>query len=181
MITSPTGAWRCVGRVTQALGSGEWARHLALLAVALGLVLMHHVVGAHQHSPSDPIPPTTSAHAAHGGGSSSPTADVPLQGAAGPAAEPDLDGARTTVEVASPTALLHNHPDPNGHDPLGALLHMCLAALVAAAVLALTLALVVVSWRPARVTGTSALLSGGPAAHPPPVPSRLAQLQVLRL
>jgi hypothetical protein len=133
---------------------------LALLVAALGLVLMHHVVGAHQHSTADSVPTAVSSTPVPSG----------EHGAHAPAPDP-----------TSSAALLHDHPDEGGHDHAGSLLHLCLAALVGVtAVLALVL---VASW--CRRSGGRATTGGRVATalvpRAPPTPTRLAALQVLRL
>ena len=181
VISRRDSAVRCPEQAGPSRLLDRWPSRVALLLTAIGLVLMHHVVGAHQHSPSDAISRETAAHSAHAEAPSSPMfANV---GYAAPGAGADLlaHDARQAAQTANPTALLHLHPDPGGHDHLGALLHMCLVALAAAAVVLLALALVATRWRFDLVKGTTDLWSRGPTAHPPPVPSRLAQLQVLRL
>lgn len=164
---------------------GSWCGRLALLGIALGLVLMHHVVGAHQHSAPDVAPPAVPSLAVmhqnasptaghdHGGDVAAP------HGASGqhePAPAP-ADGLSTT----SGAALLHQHQDENGHDHAGSLLHMCLVALVGAAVFLLVLVLVALWWRPPppRLGAQGVVLSMAPRA--PPASLRLAELQILRL
>lgn len=158
-----------------------WPSRVALLLTAIGLVLMHHVVGAHQHSPSDAIPLELAAHSAQADGLASPNFASVGHTSPEPGADLQAHDAEPAAQAENPTALLHLHPDPSGQDHLGALLHMCLVALAAAAVVLLVLALVAMGWRFDLVKGTTDLWSRGPTAHPPPVPSRLAQLQVLRL
>ncbi|MDD7968054.1 DUF6153 family protein [Actinomycetospora lemnae] len=172
---------RAGGAVSTTPSRGSWCGRLALLVVALGLVLMHHVVGAHQHSTPDvaspPMPapavvghaaPSTSEH--HHGGDAVPSAGVDQHGTT-------PDGMST----ASSAALLHHHPDEGGHDHAGSLLHLCLVALVGGAAFLLVLVLVALWWRPPpRRVGPA---GGAPATAPraPPASSRLAELQVLRL
>jgi len=139
---------------------GRWCGRLALLVAALGLVLMHHVVGAHQHTTADT-----------GADGRSPTAHDGISHETATVARP---------ESASSAALLHDHTNEGGHDHAGSLLHLCLAALIgAAALLALVL---VTSW----YRFESQFPVGGRSAaaivpRAPPTPTRLAQLQVLRL
>ncbi|WP_133251800.1 DUF6153 family protein [Actinomycetospora cinnamomea] len=134
---------------------------LLLLAVALGLVLMHHVVGAHQHTAAEVA--VTAAPSAHPGGE-----------------HPAAHEAQPGMTVASSAALLHHHPDGGGHDHADSLLHLCLVALVGAAVVLLTLVLAAAWWRsPARPSAQGARWAAAPRA--PPTSSRLAELQVLRL
>ena len=180
MISRRDSAVRCPERTGPARLLDGWPSRVALLLTAIGLVLMHHVVGAHQHSPSDAIPLELAAHSAQADGLSSPILASVGHTSPKPGADLKAHDAAPAAQAENSTALLHLHPDPSGHDHLGALLHMCLVALAAAAAL-LALALVATGWQFDRVKGTTNLWSRGPTAHPPPVPSRLAQLQVLRL
>ena len=137
-----------------------WASRLVLLAVALGLVAMHHLVAGHQHSMPGPTGLATAATA---------MAVAPNQ--AGPPRT--LPGAHPSP---GPAALLHQHPD--GHD-MSMSMHMCLAVLAAVALL-MALVLIAAGWRPTpRRSRPHAAASAGPRA--PPGPRRLAQLQVLRV
>ncbi|GAA4862053.1 hypothetical protein GCM10023203_06970 [Actinomycetospora straminea] len=163
----------------------SWCGRLAVLLVALGLVLMHHVVGAHQHATPDvdsspPPAPSIADHAAPSGHEHHHDVDATTH-----AGSVDQRGARPDVpngvSAPSSTALLHHHPGEGGHDHAGSLLHMCLAALVGAAVFLLVLVLVALWWRPpVPDVGTE---GGASATAPrtPPASSRLAELQVLRL
>ncbi|WP_285656795.1 DUF6153 family protein [Actinomycetospora sp. NBRC 106375] len=128
-----------------------WPRRLALLVVALGIVLMHHVVGAHQHAAPDTPPTGTVVDVAHPGDHGAPS-----------------------------TAALHQHPG-GGHEHPASMFHLCLAALAAAVVLLLVLVLVAAWWRPGprRLGAGTTRIAAVP--RPPPVPTRLAELQVLRL
>ena len=154
---------------------------------ALGLVLMHHVVGAHQHSIADASAATAPAF---GEAASAPSPAVehgeahddhgPAHAAQNRAAVSADQGADVAVGSSSPAALLHHHSGGDGHDHVGSLLHMCLAALVGAAILLILL--VAASWwphdgRPAL----SGLVAAAAVPRAPPTTSRLATLQVLRL
>lgn len=179
-------SWRrAQSAVSTNLLPASWCGRLALLAIALGLVLMHHVVGAHQHSapdislPAVSSPVDTAQNASplaghdHGGDVAAPHA---ASGQHGLAPAPP-DGVPTT----SGAALLHQHQDENGHDHAGSLLHMCLVALVGASVFLLVLVLVALWWRPPppRLGTQGVIPSMAPRA--PPASSRLAELQILRL
>ncbi|WP_408630067.1 hypothetical protein [Actinomycetospora lemnae] len=145
---------------------------------------MHHVVGAHQHTTPDvassqPAARSIADHAAasdsehhHGGDAVTQAGSVDQHGKT-------PDPSEGTAATSS--AALHYHPEEDGHDHAGSLLHMCLAALVGAAVFLLVLVLVALWWRPPPLrAGTK----GGPTAtapRAPPASSRLAELQVLRL
>lgn len=139
----------------------RWTRRLALIAVGLGLVLMHHVVGAHQHTPTEPVPGWL--------------AGVEATATAGHGSDPAPGSPH------SPAAALHVHHEDGGHDMAAMLLHDCLAVLGAAA-------LVLVLW---LLRGTVSLVRDvrsvvpavrpGRSRPPAPVPVLLAQLQVLRL
>lgn len=133
-------------------------QRLLLIAVGLALVLMHHLVGAHQHTPSTPTPGVESSAHGHGHGHD-------------PAA----------VGAPSPAAALHVHHEDGGHD-VAAMLHDCLAVLAAAAALALVLWLLRGGVLLARDGSRPAATVRKVRSRPPaPVPVLLAQLQVLRL
>lgn len=149
-------------RVVPPFPLSRWLECIALLGVALGLVLMHHFVGAHQHTAIDEAhetPAATSQLGEHASGhqSSHGAAELTAHGSA---------------------ALLHYHPE-SGLDPATTLAHLCLAAVLAAAVIAL-LALVVEWWGAASSVFTTHA-SWSSSTRAPPLPLRLAQLQVLRL
>lgn len=164
----------------------SWSGRLALLVIALGLVLMHHVVGAHQHTSPTPPQAGPAAHAMAEPAAAPPTAHHDHGPTPGPAAavggeQPSATGTQAGVLVQSSAAVLHHHPDGGGHDHSGSLLHMCLVALLGAAILLLVLVLVASWWRLPR-SGTAQ--RGRPAAaepRAPPTSSRLAELQLLRL
>ncbi|WP_345423992.1 DUF6153 family protein [Actinomycetospora chlora] len=159
---------------------GGWCGRVALLVIALGLVLMHHVVSAHQHSVPDIATAVASTHASMD--QSAPAAGGHRHGV--DAASPALQGVTSTppdaVPVTGSAALLHQHPDENGHDHAGSLLHLCLVALVGAAVFLLVLVLVALWWRPPSRRRTESP-APATATRAPPASSRLAELQVLRL
>lgn len=148
----------------------RWA---LVLIVAAAVVVMHHVVGAHQHGPAVPGAGAVVAHQSHQAHSSAGHGTVAVR-----------DGAPESGSVAN----LHLHGDgehhgagAGGHPAAVMLLHLCLAVL-AAAVIITVLVVVALWWR------MGALLGPGPwrqaprtASRAPPVPRRLAQLQVLRL
>lgn len=136
---------------------------LLVLPILLGLVAMHALVAP--AAPSPPADPghTVGGHAAH---------------------RSDDHGAHRSDRPATapPVAVGHDQP-PAGHGDHDAahLLHLCLAVLAAAG-LALVSAWLFLgrpalpgSAAPARHRGR-----GIPAARPPPLPRRLAQLCVLR-
>lgn len=148
-----------------------------MLGLAIGLVVMHHMVDPHQHGP-DAAPAASSI--------ASPMASGPFAGkvalerqhtAAHPPAfaDPGDDGAVT--------AELHRHPDPRGDSDHGMamLLHLCLAVLAAGLALA-ALAVVALWWRTRPLGHHSVARQSCPALpQPPQVSLRLAQLQILRL
>lgn len=125
------------------------ARALVVLFLGLGLLLMHHVVGAPHESSESPAPAAVAtgvqgAHSGHGTGA------------------PD-----------------DSHGEHDDHGSM--LLHLCLAVLAAA----VSVAALVLSGHLAVRTGGDDGPEGGlvvaPVPRPPPVPDRLALLQVLRL
>ena len=125
------------------------ARTLVVLFLGLGLVLMHHVVGAPHDSAEDPAPAAMIAtvqdgHASHGTG-----------------APGDSQG---------------------GHDDHASmLLHLCLAVLAATVVVTALLLPVHLVARTRDDEAPGGELVVAPVPRPPPVPDRLARLQVLRL
>ena len=138
---------------------------LLFAMVALSIVLMHHLVAAHEHvgsatsrAPATQMLVAPSAHASH---------DQEL-----------VEHAGEEPASAGPTAALHVHHQGGDHGAT-MLLHACLAVLAALAALVLLLVLMV--WRPSSLAGL--LMRGalpGVPVRGPPVPCRLAQLQVLR-
>lgn len=153
----------------------RWSRGVVYLGLAIGLVLMHHVVGAHQHGPAEPRPTRAP----------EPAAAAPVSAHASPLPMPALQGHHDGHGVAMPapesSAALHHHP--SGGDDQGTmtmLLHMCLAVLAAAAALG-ALSLIGSWWRAALLHRPVARVLTASLARPPPVPLRLAQLQILRL
>ena len=132
-------------------------QRLLLMAVGLALVLMHHLVGAHQHTPS------------------MSAIGVESSGMTGHSHDPAAVGAPDSTAAA-----LHVHHPEGGHD-MAAMLHDCLAVLAAAAALALVLWLlrggIAVDFSRTGTTTVRPRTSRPPA----PVPVVLAQLQVLRL
>jgi hypothetical protein len=141
---------------------------LLFALVALSIVLMHHMVAAHEHVESAPAQPAT---------------PPMLMVAAGTPGAPHDEGlVKHAVEepaAAGPAAMLHVHHQGGAHEAT-MLLHACLAVL--AALVALLLLIVLALWRPGTFAGL--LVRGALPDVPvrgPPVPRRLAQLQVLRL
>ncbi|WP_420791485.1 DUF6153 family protein [Actinomycetospora chibensis] len=164
----------------------SWSGRLALVVVALGLVLMHHVVGAHQHASPGPPQAGPAAHSMAKPGGAPSIAHHEHDLAPGPEAAVGSEqvrppGTQVGVVVQSSAAVLHQHPDGSGHDHSGSLLHMCLVALLGAVVLLLVLVLLASWWRlPRRVTAERGrTVLDEPRA--PPTSSRLAELQLLRL
>lgn len=163
----------------------SWSGRLALLATALGLVLMHHVVGAHQHASPGVPQAGPVAHSVADPGAAAPIAQHDHDLAPAPKTAVSSEQARdhdTQTAAESSAAVLHRHPDGSGHDHSWSLLHMCLAALLGAAILLLVLVLVAPWWRLPRCGGT-ARRGQAASAEPraPPTSSRLAELQLLRL
>lgn len=172
--------------VSVQLLSSSWPGRLALLAVALGLVLMHHVVGTHQHSAPDVAPAGASAHSLIDLKAVSPsghhdTVGGPTPQASSAVGPPVAHGPPAGLSDTGTAALLHHHPDEDGHGHGGALLHMCLAALVGAAVLLLALVLVASRGRFPPRLAAQGLATRSTLPRDPPTSSRLAELQILRL
>lgn len=164
----------------------SWSGRLALLVIALGLVLMHHVVGAHQHASPSPPQAGPAAHSMAGPTAAPPTAHHDHDLAPVPAAAFDSEQARgpdtpAGMLVRSSAAVLHHHPGGSGHDHSGSLLHMCLVALLGAAILLLVLVLVASWWRPPRRSTAQTGHTASAEPRAPPTSSRLAELQLLRL
>ncbi len=135
-----------------------WAERLLLIGLAIGLVVMHHLVGAHQHQ---------TVHQVTGG-----LSGVAAISSTGHGADHDP----TALERG--TAQLQQQPagDPEG---MVTMLHLCLAVLAAALVLT---GLVLGTLRRADRFGSSrSRVSSWEPSRAPPVPVRLAHLQVLRL
>jgi len=167
--------------------TSPWWSRAALLCLALGLVLMHHLVGAHQHSDPAPavmtsslLPSQTTDHLAHGVGRTSEAGAAPAHGVVA-ASSPSVEqaGVAALATATGPTALLHEHHHGDDHSAVSMLLHMCLAVLAAAAFL--VLALVAWWWRALPAAGHAVHLVVTVVPRAPPVSARLARLQVLRL
>ncbi|WP_433786871.1 hypothetical protein ACQPX6_08515 [Actinomycetospora sp. CA-101289] len=171
-------------RAVSAMLLATWTGRLALLVAALGLVLMHHVVGAHQHTTADTGAVATGhATAAPGGTSASSIQRGATADGLPPTAHDGISHETATVPAtgsASSAALLHDHTDKGGHDHASSLLHMCLAALIGVAAL-LALVLVAALGRLESATSVGARVAPAIVPRAPPTPTRLAQLQVLRL
>jgi hypothetical protein len=137
--------------------------------LALSVVLMHHLVAAHQHvdpgvgAPAGP--PAMMAHVVA-------PADVDVYPL------PD-EHAGEGLALGSPAAMLHVHHGSGGDDA-SMFLHACPAVLAALA--ALLLLLVAVWWRTGSIPRLVAHAAGVQRpVRGPPAPRRLAELQVLRL
>lgn len=148
-------------------------RRLGLLALAVFVVVMHHVVGAHGHgdaaSGMPSVGPSTMAAPAahtHGVGTSSPS-ELRDTGAISVAGQ--LDG---------PQASAVDEPDPESG--MLAMLHLCLAVL-AAIVVIMALFLKAAGFVPLPVVDVGRAGSPSEFPRPPPSQRRLAHLQVLRL
>lgn len=155
-------------------------RRLGLLALAIFVVVMHHVVGAHAHEdamsgmPSADLSAMTDP-AAHSPGAGSTSAnelrDVsaigPVSGVVEMAGH--LSGSQVSAVV-----------EPGAEPGMLAMLHLCLAVL-AAAVLIAALFLAAIAFVPLSTVKVGR--AGSPSEFPRPAPSqrRLAHLQVLRL
>lgn len=155
-------------------------RRLGLLTLAVFVVVMHHVVGAHEHEGAALGLPSTSmstmaaplAHA-HGVGSTSLSGPRDI----GPA-DLALDVAEVAGHRSAPQTL--SVAVPEAESGMLAMLHLCLAVLAALVVLvALFLALII----PRPLSAVTGGRARAPSEFPRPPPSqrRLAHLQVLRL
>lgn len=162
----------------------SWSGRLALLATALGLVLMHHVVGAHQHASPGLPQAGPVAHSVADPGAAPPIAHRDHALAPAPktavSSEQARDRDRKTAAESS-AAILHQHPDGSSHDHSGSLLHMCLAALLGTAILLLVLVLLAPWWRLPRRRTAERCRTASAEPRAPPTSSRLAELQLLRL
>jgi Family of unknown function (DUF6153) len=164
----------------------SWSGRLALLAIALGLVLMHHVVGAHQHASPGPPQGGPVAHLMAEHGAAPTIAHHDHSPAPGPKAAVGSEQARgpgpqVSTVVQSSAAVLHPHPDGSGHNHSGSLLHMCLVALLGAAILLLVLVLLASWWRLPQRGNAERGRTAAAEPRAPPTSSRLAELQLLRL
>ena len=155
-------------------------RRLGLLALAVFVVVMHHVVGAHGHGDAASGMPSAGmstmaapgAHA-HGAGSTSPSEPRAIN-AVGPAS--GVVGVAKHLDGPQDSAV----DEPDAEPGMLAMLHLCLAVLAAIVVIvALFLAATVFG----PLSAVTVERAGSPLEFPRPPPSqrRLAHLQVLRL
>jgi hypothetical protein len=165
-----------------ALGVHAWRRRLVVFALGLGVVVMHHVVGAHQNGAGPNAVAEAESATAEGGvfsllGSAQPV--MAMTGSHTGSSGLTLDGvdAGATTETHSREGLESVHDD-HGMG-ISMLMHLCLAVLGATLVL-LALVLFALWWRADRRPASPPWPTGSPS-RAPPVPERLAQLQVLRL
>ena len=167
------------------LDAYAWQRGLVVLVLALAVVVMHHVAGAHQH--------------AAGPGAVDQAAVAPAAGAISSVGSA-MAGTATLRSPTPASANSHAHglakperhmnvPTRGGSEAaptrhvmgmgMGMLMHLCLAVL-GAALLLVALALLASGRVDDRRLVSRPWRPGSPA-RPPPVAERLAQLQVLRL
>ena len=146
----------------------HWMHQAVLLGLAIGLVVMHHLVGAHAHAP------TSHAGAAPHGLEQDHAATAPAGLVALPALPPDAP-----PDEASPNEAQLHQPPAGGAGGTAMMLHLCVAVVGAALVLA-ALALVASSGSARALAPVGSLRWSAPS-RAPPVPRRLAQLQVLRV
>ena len=153
----------------------RWRKRLAMVTLALGLVVMHHLVGVHQHSGvASTVPLPVPTEGSYGEEARDLGAAVALAPGTGPAVSVDSAPAESA-------ALLHQHRDGDDHSPLMVLLHACLAVLASISAL-LVRALAASWWRAfADLFPDSSRATVVLVARAPPAPLRLAQLQILRL
>lgn len=146
---------------------------LGLLLLAVFVVVMHHVVGAHAHgdigaSAAAMAPHASSAamsSATHGESSGSSSASVTADAGSLHAAEVEPGAALGSPDSATDAMVM---------------LHLCLAVLAAViALAALVLVAVALDGRTMMQTGPAEWLPHSP--RPPPAQRRQARLQVLRL
>ena len=152
------------------------ARRLGLLTLAVFVVVMHHVVGAHPHgdatsgmSSAGMSTMTAPAVHTHGAGST-PTGELRDTAAVGMAA------AAGNVNRPQASAVV----EPDAEPDILAMLHMCLAVL-AAVVVIVALFLAVTTFGPLSTVTVGRAGSPSEFPRPPPSQRRLAHLQVLRL
>jgi len=145
-----------------------WVRRVGILVVAMTIVVMHHVVGAHQHSGVDetPTPGMGGVVAADTAGS---TSRVP--------------SGDTGAHLAASAAVLHVHQGAQGdHDGAGGSPLLQLYWAVLTAVLLLTaLCLNTEVWRGRTGAPPRDRTAVGSTPRRVPLRLRLAHLQVLRL
>lgn len=161
-------------------GLGRALLVAVVLGVVLGVIAMHHVVGGHAHGATSPLhhtAPAPSAAAAPAAGPAAAHPPGPPSPSSAAAAGHSTPAAATSAATPA-SAFLADHDAP---DTAAMLLHLCLAVLaglVTLAALALTRA-----WPdagPDRRDG-STVVAVAALPRAPPLPARLAQLQVLRL
>lgn len=140
----------------------SWVRGLLLFALAVGIVVMHHVAGAQQHSPD---------HTPAAG-------QVAVASAANRADSGASPASSNTATAPVGTVELQAHPADGGK--MSMLGHLCLAVLAGlAAITALLLS--ALSGRPEGSRPRFSVPIAWTSSRAPPTPRRLAQLQVLRL
>lgn len=152
-------------RVATGASRRSWTLTLLLLAVAFATVVMHHLVGAHQHDSNDLVTP-------HGASAAAPVSH------SGHVERSDVTATHPPNATGASLHVHHEPSDGGAHSWL----HPCLAVLAAAAAAVVALHLIRESAAPANLGGGRRQRTHrADGAPPPPVPLRLAQLQVLRL
>jgi hypothetical protein len=145
-----------------------WVRRVGILVVAITIVVMHHVVGAHQHSAGDETltPGMGGVVAADTAGSTSRV----LSGDSG-------------AHLAAGAAVLHVHQSAQGdHDGAsGSPLLQLYWAVLTAVLLLTALCLNTEVWRGRTAAPSRDRTAVGSTPRPVPLRLRLAHLQVLRL
>ncbi|WP_230759902.1 hypothetical protein [Actinomycetospora soli] len=167
-----------VGLPAAAPAHGRMLQRLGLLVLAIFVVVMHHVVGAHAHGEGADM----ASHAAAGVSSfqALPTATDSF---GGHVATPGSAPARFAFDTRHASDAVAGTAEIGSPDPMAggmAMVHLCLAVL--AAVVALAALLLLASALGAQATSTSTSTGWLPLTpRPPPSQRRQARLQVLRL
>lgn len=161
-----------------------WQWRLVVFVLALAIVVMHHVAGAHEHA-ARPSTTDRAAPAPAVEGAISSVGSV-MEGMVSAGRHTGAGTGTHTLAVTDAATRTDAPPrsgDEVAHEGHGMdmtmLLHLCLAIL-GTALLVVALALLASWWRAGRHLVSPPSPTGSPS-RAPPVPQRLAQLQVLRL
>lgn len=142
-----------------------WVRRVGILVVAMTIVVMHHMIGAHQHSGVDETP------------------TVGMGGVVAAGSTSWVPSGDSGAHLAAGAAVLHVHQGAQGdHDGAGGFPLLQLYWAVLTAVLLLTaLCLNTEVWRGRTGAPPRDRTTVGSTPRPVPLGLRLAHLQVLRL